>query len=82
MSAGRAGRPSCEYDRAYKELVSTLEPLAQRSPTPCSPEVPEVRDYPPPPAGRPSYVLCNGHLSDLFTARERGALIARATAVV
>ena len=78
MSATRIVRPSCEFERAYRDLV----PLsATRLPdAACSPETPELRDYPLPPDGGPKYALCNGHLTDLFDAQERSARPARVAA--
>lgn len=70
MPASRAPRPACDYERAYRELVGGSPVPPAR---PCSPEVPEPRAYPAPPAGSTGYALCNGHLSDLFDARERAA---------
>ena len=71
MALSRGPRPLCEFDRAYRELVSELPTSPARVRSPCSPEPPEGRAYPPPPSGGPNYVLCNGHLSDLFDARDR-----------
>lgn len=69
--AARVPRPVCEYDRAYRELIGkAVAPLPL---TACSPETPEVREYPPPPSGGRQYALCNGHLSDLFDARKRSS---------
>lgn len=73
MVANRIARPACEFNRAFRELVG-IPPTGPEPPmTPCSPETPEARDYPAPPAGAGKFVLCNGHLSDLFDARNRAA---------
>lgn len=66
-----ANRPSCEFERAYRDLVP-LSPTPQPE-SACSPEVPELREYPLPPNGGRRYALCNGHLTDLFDARDRAA---------
>lgn len=71
MPLVRSPLPVCEYDKAYRELVSAPPSSPPPARSPCSPEPPEARAYPPPPSGGPEYVLCNGHLSDLFDARDR-----------
>ena len=69
MNANRPPRPSCEFERAYRDLVPLSAP--PRPEAACSPETPELREYPLPPEGGRRYSLCNGHLSDLFDARDR-----------
>jgi hypothetical protein len=64
-------RPKCEADRAYRELIGHPPNETVGGSTLCSPEPPEPRDYPPPPAGSPKFVLCNGHLRDLFAELAR-----------
>ena len=71
MGASRNLRPACEFDRAYHELIGASRPEAGGAASPCSPETPEVRDYPAPRTGAAPYVLCNGHLRDLFDAQSR-----------
>ena len=71
MSASKVAPPACEFERAYREMIE--DPHSLLPATPCSPETPEAREYPPAHTGSPRYVLCNGHLSDLFDARERSA---------
>ena len=82
MDANRAVRPPrpvCEVDRAYRDLIGRPRSDTLGGGNPCSPEVPEAREYPAPrPAGK-NYILCNGHLRDLFDEQARAA--ARATAV-
>lgn len=73
MSVIRPPPPPCEYDRACRELIPGSSAAAGRPQAPCSPEPPELRDYPPAPAGSPPFRLCNGHLSDLFDAQERAS---------
>jgi|GEM_PF-6978223 len=60
---------TCEFTRAVGELLGPVVGAPPRSA--CSPEPPEVRDYPPPRPGSPRYQLCNGHLRDLYEALER-----------
>ena len=66
MSATRTPRPVCEVERAYRELVGRASAETPAGAHPCSPEPAEVREYPLSPSGGPRYVLCNGHLRDLF----------------
>ena len=82
MSGARAPRPVCEADRAYRALLG--RPLSDM-PGPasiCSPETPEARDYPAPAPGQARFVLCNGHLRDLFDeqARARSPAVGHAPA--
>jgi hypothetical protein len=64
----RIVRLPCDVDRAIREL--TGHPRATDAPGTheCSPEPPELRSYPVPPAGGVAYTLCNGHLRDVFEA--------------
>jgi hypothetical protein len=66
MVAGGPRRPVCEVDRAYRELLGRVRAGTKDAESRCSPEPPVARDYPAsrPPGGE--YVLCNGHLRDLF----------------
>jgi len=66
MSANRAPRPVCEIDRAYRELIGRPRSESTGTSNPCSPEPPEVRDYPASLLQGRNYFLCNGHLRDLF----------------
>ncbi len=73
MIPTRAARPICEADRAYRDLIGHLSSETRGGVTICSPEPPEARDFPEPPAGSPKYVLCNGHLRDLFDEQARAS---------
>lgn len=68
LSVGDDPRP-CEFHRAYLDLASS--PGAPEATSRCSPESPEPRDFPAPPVGTRPYVLCNGHLRDLYDALDR-----------
>jgi hypothetical protein len=66
MVAGQPTRPLCEVDRAFHELLGRhLSATTETRPL-CSPETPAAREYPPARSPGASYVLCNGHLRDLF----------------
>lgn len=66
MTPGRPNRPVCEVDRAFLELLGRPRSDTPEASSLCSTETPEPREYPASPIpGRP-YVLCNGHLRDLF----------------
>jgi hypothetical protein len=67
----RPPRPVCEVDRAYRDLVGHPPAETIGGSNACSPEPPEPRDFPAAPAGEKSYVLCNGHLRDLFAEQAR-----------
>jgi hypothetical protein len=71
MSGVRAPRPTCEVDRAYRELLGRPRSATAEADHPCSPEPPEARDYPAPAPGGKNLVLCNGHLRDLFEEQAR-----------
>jgi hypothetical protein len=77
MSGARAPRPVCDADRAYRDLLGHPRTEIAGSISVCSPEIPEVRDYPAPVRGGARFVLCNGHLRDLFDelARSRGPVV-------
>jgi hypothetical protein len=66
---GRPVRP-CEFERAYADLLAPRTARPRARAVPCSPESPEERGFPEPPAGARNYSLCNGHLRDLFTGLE------------
>ncbi|HTP54965.1 MAG TPA: hypothetical protein VML94_08440 [Thermoplasmata archaeon] len=66
MLPSRAARPVCEVDRAYRELIGRSPAETSGGSNPCSPEAPEPRSFPAARAGEKQYVLCNGHLRDLF----------------
>jgi len=71
MGAPRPARPVCEAPRAYRELLHRPAADAAGPTTECSPEPPEVRDYPAPKGDGARFVLCNGHLRDLFAEQDR-----------
>ena len=63
---------SCEFGQALLDLKMmgsggnrTSGPVG-----PCSAEKPVAREHPLPPKSGAPYVLCNGHLRDLFGVRE------------
>jgi hypothetical protein len=59
----------CEAARAFRELTGRVPEMGPGSASECSPERPEPRSYPASPGrGSPPYILCNGHLRDLFAA--------------
>ena len=62
-------RVSCEYDRAYRELIGTAASPGSRNT--CSEEAPESRAFPSQDDAARSYALCNGHLRDLYGALDR-----------
>jgi len=66
MAAPRPPRPVCEVDRAFRELLGHPRSDTREAASLCSPEPPVVRDYPATPVPGAAYVLCNGHLRDLF----------------
>ncbi|MFY9716985.1 MAG: hypothetical protein WAK40_03505 [Thermoplasmata archaeon] len=66
MIPTRAARPVCEVDRAYRELIGRPPAETTGGSNACSPEAPEPRSFPAAPAGEKEYILCNGHLRDLF----------------
>lgn len=71
MNATRPPRPVCEVDRAYLDLIPRPRSETVGAASLCSPEVPELREYPAAPAGARNYVLCNGHLTDLLDEQAR-----------
>jgi hypothetical protein len=68
----------CESERAFLELVGEVTESSERGA--CSPEAAESRAYPPPIDGGRPYFLCNGHLRDLFDARDRHGALHKAIA--
>lgn len=66
MTAGRPNRPMCEVDRAFLELLARPRSDTAEASSRCSAEPPEPREYPASPFPGRVYVLCNGHLRDLF----------------
>lgn len=60
----RAG-PVCEFARAHLDFLGT--PPKESQTLGCSPEPLELRSHPVPPDGSERYVLCNGHLRDLYS---------------
>ena len=66
MIAGHLARQKCEVDRAFRELLGHPRTIPSGTESLCSPEAPELRDYPAPPVPGKGYALCNGHLRDLF----------------
>ncbi|MCI4339908.1 MAG: hypothetical protein L3J73_01380 [Thermoplasmata archaeon] len=73
MMPARAARPACEAERAYRDLIGRPSSDTRGGANACSPEVPEARDFPAPPPGGSKYILCNGHLRDLFDEQARAA---------
>jgi hypothetical protein len=61
-------KPICEFARAYLELLGAVPSEAQDHG--CSHEPPESREYPAPRGGEVRYVLCNGHLRDIYSSLE------------
>jgi hypothetical protein len=73
IPAARPPQPACEVDRAYRDLIGRAPADTLGGANPCSPEPPVAREFPAPfPAGK-NYVLCNGHLRDLFAEQARAA---------
>ncbi len=74
MAAPRPPRPVCEVDRAFLELVGRPRSETSAASSVCSPEPPELRPFPVPRVGAREYILCNGHITDLFDelARAKG----------
>ena len=66
MDAGGPTRPVCEVDRAFRELLGRPQSSTPEAASVCSPEPPELRVYPAARTPASNYVLCNGHLRDLF----------------
>ncbi len=66
MAVGRPNRPGCEIDRAFLELLGRPRSDTPEASSLCSVEPPEPREYPASPIPGRAYVLCNGHLRDLF----------------
>jgi hypothetical protein len=64
--SARRPRAVCEVDRAFWELFGHARAGTTGGSGVCSPEAPEPRDFPAPPAGGTKYTLCNGHLRDVF----------------
>jgi hypothetical protein len=69
--SGKAPPHPCEFDRALEDVLGPAHGPKPEARSNCSPEAPEERDYPLPPAPRQKYFLCNGHLRDLFEAMSR-----------
>ncbi len=67
----RAARPVCEVDRANRELIGRAPADTVGGSNACSPEAPEPREFPAPRVGTKNFVLCNGHLRDLFDEQAR-----------
>ena len=59
-------RRTCDFDRALADLGTPSEDIPKFARQACSPEEPEIHDYPGPPPGGSPYALCNGHIRDLF----------------
>ncbi|MGB6501181.1 MAG: hypothetical protein WBG19_07270 [Thermoplasmata archaeon] len=66
-----SGRPVCEVQRAYRDLIGRAPAETHGGANPCSPEAPELRSFPVAPTGGAEYTLCNGHLRDLFDELSR-----------
>lgn len=71
MSFAPTGQPlprPCEVARAFQELLGRSWPGPGDVVAGCSPEPPEIRDFPIPKRPGGNYVLCNGHLRDVLDA--------------
>lgn len=64
----RPARPVCEFKRAHRELLGVEAQSVEDHG--CSPDTPEPRAYPVSVSGGRPFVLCNGHLRDVFSALE------------
>jgi hypothetical protein len=58
----------CQFAGVYFELLGMAPKDSQNHG--CSLEPPEPRDYPAPRGGGGRYVLCNGHLRDIYSSME------------
>ena len=64
----RRVRQPCDVVRAFHELLGRPWPGPRGDAAGCSPDSPELRDFPAPKRSGENYALCNGHLRDLFDA--------------